>query len=130
LYAKAFDALAFCLAHQPSAFAIPSKLVGVSGRQEALKALVRDERPRGYQLEPRVNATGKVAVYYGEYHLGYLQDKYGWFRLLIDYGASIYLLRVTGRDGSDKTFGVNIALGFVAQAIERFNRKPVRSRAA
>ena len=130
VYAKAFDALAFCLTHQPSAFAVPSKLAGVSGRQEALEALAGDERPRGYQLEPRLEANGRVAVYYKTHHLGYLQDKYAWFRLLIEHGASIYLLRVTGLDDPDKTLGVNIAFGFVAQAIGRFNRQPVHRAAA
>jgi len=130
LYTKAFDALAFCFLKKPAGFAVPSKLAGVSRTQKALQTLAQAGPSMGLPLEVRIAGNGRLKVFYDDQYLGYIHDKHDWLRPLLPHGASVYLLQVTGLDAPDKTLGLNVAIGFVAQAIMRLNQATSARRVA
>ena len=103
------------------ALAVPTKLVGTSAFQPALRALRASRAPAGLPLRLAVD-RGRIAVFAGERLLGLVQPKHGWLTPLVAHGASAVLLRVTGDPARGHTLGVNVAftgLGDAIRAVER-----------
>ena len=119
LDAKALDACAFSVHHGASSFAVPSKLVGTSRHQRALRSLSLD--PDATWLPLALDARGDdLVVSHGGRVLGRVQPKHlGWVRPLVPLGLAVYLSRVTGTDADAPRgyrFGCNVAFGHVGQA--------------
>ena len=103
------------------ALAVPTKLIGTSAFQPALRALRASRAPAGLTLRLAVD-RGRIAVFAGERLLGLVQPKHGWLTPLVAHGASAVLLRVTGDPARGHTLGVNVAftgLGDAIRAVER-----------
>lgn len=118
---KASESFAFALEHNTQAFAVPTKLCGTRDLQEALRVLHNLRPLRGHRLD--VSACGdRLAVSFADMLVGFVQDKHApWLRPLLEHGAAVYLLGVTGHDAPHKYLGLNVAIGFVAQAIEKYS---------
>ena len=120
---KAFDACAFSVHHRASSFAVPSKLVGTSRHQAALRALSTD--PDATWLALDLDARGDhLVVSHNSRVLGRVQPKHlGWVRPLVPFGLAVYLSRVTGRgerraeSGAFYRLGCNVAFGHVGDAL-------------
>ena len=113
LDAKALDACAFSVHHGASSFAVPSKLVGTSRHQPALRAL-----PAGW-LALDLDARGDLLVVSHDGRaLGRVQPKHaGWVRPLVPFGLRVYLARVTGGTETGYRRGCNVAFGHVGAAL-------------
>lgn len=120
LDAKALDACAFSVHHGASSLAVPSKIVGTSRHQGALRSLAGDPGAtwRALDLAARgddlvVSAGGRV--------LGRVQPKHlSWVRPLVPFGLRVYLSRVTGADDDRPRgyrLGCNVAFGHVGDAL-------------
>ena len=123
LDAKALGSCAFSVLHRASSLAIPSKLVGTSRHQPALRALLGeawtplDLDARGEHLV--VSHQGRV--------LGRVQDKHlPWIRPLVPFGLTVTLSRVTGGAPDDRAMrgtryrlGCNVVFGHVGDALAR-----------
>jgi hypothetical protein len=138
---KALDAIGFSVRNKARALAIPSKLRGVSTRQDAVALLAHhaDQHPRsglGFLLRANLTGGGEIAVSFElpdedrlrssgtAYVLGFVQNKHtAWLRPLLAAGAAVRLSAVTGRENG-KTMGVNVLFAFVGRAIQarRFMR--------
>ncbi len=116
---KAFDACAFSVHHRASSFAVPSKLVGTSRHQAALRALSAD--PDATWLALDLDARGDhLVVSHNSRVLGRVQPKHlGWVRPLVAFGLAVYLSRVTGRGERGYRLGCNVAFGHVGDALAR-----------
>ena len=119
--AKALDALALSLTAGLHRLAIPTKLVGVKMRRDAVLALAASGAAPGTPLA--LSGEGElVAVSWSGRPLGFLQSKHGpWARVLVAHGLSAGVLAVTGLDDPKKTAGVNVALVGVGAALDRFH---------
>ena len=123
LDAKALGSCAFSVLHRASSLAVPSKLVGTSRHQPALRALLGagwtplDLDARGDHLV--VSHQGRV--------LGRVQDKHlPWIRPLVSFGLTVTLSRVTGGASGDRAMrgthyrlGGNVVIGHVGDALAR-----------
>ena len=107
------------------ALALPTKLVGVSAFQPALRAIRASNAPAGTPLRLAVD-RGRVAVFDGsgpcERLLGLVQPKHGWLTPLVAHGASAVLLRVTGDPARGHTLGVNVAFVGLGDAVRAYER--------
>ena len=122
---KALDACAFSVHHRASSFAVPSKLVGTSRHQQALRSLSEDSNATWLALD--LDARGDdLIVSVGGRVLGRVQPKHlGWVRPLVPFGLAVYLSRVTGTGASAATggghrgyrLGCNVAFGHVGEAL-------------
>lgn len=103
--------------------AVPTKLVGTSAFQPALRALRASRAPAGFPLRLAVD-RGRIAVFVdgnvNERLLGLVQPKHGWLTPLVAHGASAVLLRVTGDPARGHTLGVNVAFTGLGDAIRAF----------
>ena len=113
LDAKALDACAFSVHHGAASFAVPSKLVGTSRHQPALRAL-----PAGW-VALDLDARGdRLVVSHGGRPLGQVQPKHvAWVRPLVAFGLRVYLARVTGGTEAGYRLGCNVAFGHVGAAL-------------
>jgi hypothetical protein len=147
LEAKAYQATAFTAHHRARAFAVPTKLVGVSANQEAVAALAEyaDALPNAGLGLPLIvedhgrndeltGGPGTLAVSFRPYDrdgvadhpqpLGLVQRKHArWLRALLFAGASLRLTTVTGRGATDPegrphTLGVNVFVAHAGQAAQ------------
>lgn len=127
---KALDAIGFSVRNKARALAIPSKLRGVSTRQDAVSLLAHhaDQHPRGglgFPLRAELTDGGDLAVSFEvsdgggtAYVLGFVQKKHTtWLHPLLAAGAAVRLSAVTGRENG-KTMGVNVLFAFVGRAIQ------------
>lgn len=119
VYRKAQDSVDFSLTVGANTFAVPSKLTGTRDRQEAL-GLLHELRPiKGHRLDVTAAGEGLVVSFAGM-QLGLVQSKHvPWIRPLLEHGASVHLLQITGTDDPKKFMGCNIAFAHVAGAIDR-----------
>ena len=123
LDAKALGACAFSVHHRASSLAVPSKLVGTSRHQPALRALSQAPNTSWPALD--LDARGDhLVVSAGGRVLGRIQPKHlGWVRPLVPFGLTVHLARVTGADaagqGRGYRLGCNVAFGHVGTALDR-----------
>jgi len=123
LDAKALDACAFSVHHGASSLAVPSKLVGTSRHQPALRSLALDPNTSWLALD--LDSRGDhLVVSHGRRPLGCVQPKHlGWVRPLVPFGLTVHLVRVTGTDASGQRsgyrLGCNVAFGHVGTALNR-----------
>ena len=123
LDAKALDACAFSVHHGASSFAVPSKLVGTSRHQGALRAISQASNTSWLTLD--LDARGEhLVVSRGGRVLGRVQPKHlGWVRPLIPFGLTVHLGRVTGADAAGQRsgfrLGCNVAYGHVGMALDQ-----------
>ena len=103
------------------ALALPTKLVGTSAFQAALRDLRASRAPVGTPLRLAVE-HGRVAVFAGERLLGLVQPKHGWLTPLVAHGASAVLLRVTGDPARGHTLGANVAFVGLGDAVRAYER--------
>jgi hypothetical protein len=119
---KALESFAFSARWRLHHFAVPSKLVGVSRHQQALRALVDLDIPFGARLI--ATRTGdEVSVYYGQRRLGAAQPKHRWLAPLLSFGATVHLIGVTGTHRDRGYWGCNIAFGHVGLAAIRLDER-------
>ena len=117
---KALASATFSVLHGASSLAVPSKIAGTSGHQQALWTLVREHVPTWTELAMDDTGDG-LAVRYEDDMLGEVQPKHlGWVRPLVPFGLTLHLARVTGRDYEGYTLGCNVAFGHVGAALGRF----------
>ena len=123
---KSLAACAFSVHHGASSFAVPSKLVGTSRHQRALRRLSQDSAP-WLALDLDVVEDGLLARHDGA-PLGLVQSKHlGWVRPLAPFGLTVYLARVTGTGaaspaasgGGGYRLGCNVAFGHVGEALRQ-----------
>ena len=114
LDAKALSACAFSVHRRASSLAVPSKLVGTSRHQPALRRLSQDPEP--WRTLELVALGDELALSHGGHVLGRVQPKHvPWVRPLVPFGLAVYLSRVTGGDGH--RLGCNVAFGHVGEAL-------------
>ena len=123
--AKAFDACAFSVHHRAGSLAVPSKLVGTSRCQRALRALAGAPGAAWLVLDLDARGDDLVASHRGRV-LGRVQPKHlGWVRPLVPFGLGLYLSRVTGTGAAAAggvgrrayRLGCNVAFGHVGRAL-------------
>ena len=118
LDAKALGACAFSVHHGASSFAVPTKLVGTSRHQHALRSL--SQAPAWLALDLDARGEHLVASHRGRV-LGRVQPKHApWVRPLVAFGLAVYLSRVTGADAERPRgyrLGCNVAFGHVGSAV-------------
>lgn len=119
IYRKAEESIRFSLEVGANSFAVPSKLHGTRDRQEALRILHELRPLKGHRLD--VTPEGeRLVVSFAGMQLGAIQSKHSaWLEPLVEHGASIHLLQITGTDDPRKYFGCNVAFSHVAGAIDR-----------
>lgn len=109
---------------------VPTKLVGVSSFQPALRQLAARGPAAGLPLRLAVQ-RGRVAAFAtgafadevrkcsgpGSHLLGLVQTKHAWLAPLVAFGARAVLLQITGGSPDKPTYGVNLALTGLGEAI-------------
>jgi hypothetical protein len=117
---KAAAALTFSTASNRGRFAVPSKLVGTSRFQENIAYVLPRLDLASRNLRAHVTPDGRVAVGFGIYTLGFVQKKHEcWVRPLVEAGPCLFdLLQVTGGTKEKPTYGVNICIHNLAEAIQ------------
>ena len=114
---KALGACAFSVHHGTQSLAVPSKLVGTSRHQTALREIARDTGAPWEPLDLDVTPDEILVFYRGEL-VGEVQPKHaGWVRPLLPFGLVVRLTRVTGGDGY--RLGCNVAFTGVGEALRR-----------
>lgn len=121
LVSKALHALAFSLRHRAHDLAVPTNLAGTAKHQPALWRLLRERVGFGTPLEVEevtdVRRVRLVVSFEGE-TLAEIRSKHvPWLRPLVPFGASLYLVRVTGQE-ADYTLGLNVAIGHAGAAVK------------
>lgn len=121
LSAKALDALAFSLEHRASSFTVPTKLSGVVKHQETLHQLLHLQVPKGLRLS--ASSDGEtIGVQCLGAAVGAIQDKHtSWLLPLLQFGATLHLLAVTGGDRDEGFLGLNVAVCRTTAAIARYD---------
>lgn len=114
---KALEAVRFAVAHGAQRFCLPSKLVGTSTNQDAIKAVhAAGVEPGRLRLTVELSEKDRVEVFFDGKELGRLQAKHArWVRPLLRQdpdAVAVSALQVTGGTEAKPTHGLNVVLWF------------------
>lgn len=114
--------IAFSQAYGSDGLVIPSELVFEDEHEVTLRRIHKEGYDHLEMLEIQEEGR-RWAVFCREYHIGYLQDTDTWIVPLLDHGATIDLLRISGADKKRLRLGVHVLFSGVGEATFAHDRR-------